>query len=92
MVILQNTSTEAAPTTTPPATEDLELAMAIIDSIQEIAEKLYESVAASLEGKKMASFTRISSAVKVCGFSPKNYCLKLMYFASPCLYFYLKNA
>ncbi|KAF6172814.1 hypothetical protein GIB67_034666 [Kingdonia uniflora] len=31
---------------------------------EEIAEKLCESVAASLEGKKMASFTRISSIVK----------------------------
>ncbi|KAF8400511.1 hypothetical protein HHK36_013809 [Tetracentron sinense] len=31
---------------------------------EEIAEKLCESVAASLEGKKMASFTRISSTVQ----------------------------
>ncbi|PIA25386.1 hypothetical protein AQUCO_11700004v1 [Aquilegia coerulea] len=31
---------------------------------EEIAEKLCESVAASLEGKKMGSFTRISSTVK----------------------------
>ncbi|GFY85725.1 signal recognition particle receptor alpha subunit family protein [Actinidia rufa] len=31
---------------------------------EEIAEKLYESVAASLEGKKLASFTRISSTVQ----------------------------
>ena len=33
---------------------------------EEIAEKLCESVAASLEGKKLASFTRISSTVQVC--------------------------
>lgn len=33
---------------------------------EEIAEKLCESVAASLEGKKQASFTRISSTVQVC--------------------------
>ncbi|XP_075514519.1 uncharacterized protein LOC142549450 [Primulina tabacum] len=32
---------------------------------EEIAEKLCESVAASLEGKKLASFTRISSTVQV---------------------------
>ncbi|XP_042964780.1 signal recognition particle receptor subunit alpha homolog [Carya illinoinensis] len=31
---------------------------------KEMAEKLYESVAASLEGKKLASFTRISSTVQ----------------------------
>ena len=52
MVILQNTSTEAAPAIAPPATEDLELAMTINDSIKEIAEKLCESVVANLEGKK----------------------------------------
>lgn len=34
---------------------------------EEIAEKLCESVAASLEGKKLASFTRISSTVQVSG-------------------------
>lgn len=33
---------------------------------EEIAEKLCESVAASLEGKKLGSFTRISSTVQVC--------------------------
>lgn len=33
---------------------------------EEIAEKLCESVAASLEGKKLASFTRVSSTVQVC--------------------------
>ncbi|XLU40930.1 hypothetical protein S245_035744, partial [Arachis hypogaea] len=32
---------------------------------EEIAEKLCESMAASLEGKKLASFTRISSTVHV---------------------------
>lgn len=32
---------------------------------EEIAEKLCESVAASLEGKKLGSFTRISSTVQV---------------------------
>ena len=32
---------------------------------EEIAEKLCESVEASLEGKKLASFTRISSTVQV---------------------------
>jgi signal recognition particle receptor subunit alpha len=33
---------------------------------EEIAEKLCESVAASLEGKKPGSFTRISSTAQVC--------------------------
>ena len=37
-----------------------------------IAEKLCDSVAASLEGKKLASFTRISSTVQVCEFSSSN--------------------
>lgn len=36
---------------------------------EEIAEKLCESVAVSLEGKKLASFTRISSTVQVSGFN-----------------------
>lgn len=35
---------------------------------EEIAEKLCESVAASLEGKKLGSFTRVSSTVQVCCF------------------------
>ncbi|CAH9092498.1 unnamed protein product [Cuscuta europaea] len=52
--------------------EDLELALSGLKDMlmsknvaEEIAEKLCESVAASLEGKKQASFTRISSIVKV---------------------------
>ena len=36
-----------------------------ISQAEEIAEKLCESVEASLEGKKLASFTRISSTVQV---------------------------
>lgn len=35
---------------------------------EEIAEKLCESVATSLEGKKLGSFTRISSTVQVFNF------------------------
>ncbi|XP_042966101.1 signal recognition particle receptor subunit alpha homolog isoform X3 [Carya illinoinensis] len=38
--------------------------LVITSQAEEIAEKLCESVAASLEGKKLASFTRISSIVQ----------------------------
>lgn len=40
--------------------------LALFAQAEEIAEKLCESVAASLEGKKLGSFTRISSTVQVC--------------------------
>lgn len=41
-----------------------------VSQAEVIAEKLCESVAASLEGKKLASFTRVSSTVQVCELSP----------------------
>ena len=44
---------------------------------EEIAEKLCESVAASLEGKKLGSFTRISSTVQV--FSTSSHLTKASY-------------
>jgi hypothetical protein len=45
---------------------------------EEIAEKLCESVAASLEGKKLGSFTRISSTVQVFSISSHKKYLHLL--------------
>ncbi|KAG2664269.1 hypothetical protein I3843_16G071100 [Carya illinoinensis] len=47
-----------------PALKALKDRLMMKDVAEEIAEKLCESVAASLEGKKLASFTRISSTVQ----------------------------
>ncbi|KAF5199688.1 signal recognition particle receptor alpha subunit family protein, partial [Thalictrum thalictroides] len=48
-----------------PALKGLKDSLMTKNVAEEIAEKLCESVAASLEGNKMGSFTRISSTVKV---------------------------
>jgi len=54
----------------------MELYLLCFLQAEEIAEKLCESVAASLEGKKLASFTRISSTVQVCAFLAMSFDLK----------------